>query len=91
MRRFEIFAAKTLVWAAVSLAAWFGGAAAAFAQSFDFTFSGTGGVAATGMFYATPMPGDTSAYNINSISSGSVSGFPSGFNGSITSLISPGY
>jgi hypothetical protein len=92
MRQFNIFSARALLWAAVSLAVWWG-STAAFAQSssFDFTFSGTGGVTASGAFDATPMPGDPGAFNINSISSGSVSGFPSGFNGSITELISPGF
>jgi hypothetical protein len=87
MRRLEICSSKVLAWVAVSLAAG-GGSTVASAQSFDFTFSGSG-LTASGVFNVTAIAGSPGEYTINSIS-GAVSGFPSGSdNGSITSLLAP--
>jgi hypothetical protein len=87
MRRLEIGSAKALVWVAVSLAVW-GASTAAFAQTFDFSFSGSGGVMASGVFDVTGTSGN---YTITGIS-GSVSGFANALdNGSIQSLLAPGF
>jgi hypothetical protein len=87
MRRFGIGSAKALIWAALSPAVWWRGGAAAFAQSYDFSFTGLGNVLASGMFDVTGTPGD---YKITGIS-GAVSGFVFPFdNGSIKSLSAVG-
>jgi hypothetical protein len=60
MSRFRICSVKALVWVAVSLALWCGSAAEAWAQSYDFTFSGTSGVNAAsvldGVLVMQPSP-----------------------------------
>jgi hypothetical protein len=38
----KIFFAKALIWAALSLAVWCGGAAPALAQTYDFDFTASG-------------------------------------------------
>jgi hypothetical protein len=93
MRRFDIGLGKALVWLVASLAFWWCGSTAAFAQSFDafYDFSFTGcscsGVAASGVFefnFDPVNPGNTTLIGI----SGSVSGFANPKdNGSIQSLV----
>ena len=88
MCRIKTGSAKTLILVAASLAVWCGGGAA-FARSFDFTFSGDG-VTVSGVLYAIAIFGSPDEYKIRAIS-GSVSGFPSSSrDGAITSLLAPG-
>jgi hypothetical protein len=83
MRKIKIRTANVLVWVAVLLAAAGFGSTAAFAQSFDFTYSGNGGSLVKGVFNVTGSPGN---YLISGIS-GAASGFSvPADNGPITGL-----